>query len=254
MREPFGRRAFLHLVGSRLTRESAGGPAPSGTRPLPTDCARRCGPGECPRQTKRFSTRLVVCGRRVVSGAMLRATGTARGRARHPGGSSTPTHLLEGSGTLRIACSTPTILSQARYPLTGATKTLLSATVLTTLRSGARQGRHPTAPRQWPTTSWRTDRLTQMKLHRLVYYAHGWHLGFQDTPLLNETLEAWPYGPVVPSILREFGRFGAMPIDCYATMTSRASRGSTLPTSPCGTSWPAFGRSTATTRPRSCRA
>ena len=60
------------------------------------------------------------------------------------------------------------------------------------------------------------DRLTQMKLHKLVYYAHGWHLGFQDAPLLDETLEAWPYGPVVPSIYREFGQFGAMPIDCFA--------------------------------------
>lgn len=61
------------------------------------------------------------------------------------------------------------------------------------------------------------NRLTQMKLHKLLYYAHGWHLGFQEKPLLDETLEAWRYGPVVPSIHREFGRFGATPIDCSAT-------------------------------------
>ena len=42
--------ALLHLVGSRLTRESASGSAGSGTTPLPTDCARRCGPGALPRQ------------------------------------------------------------------------------------------------------------------------------------------------------------------------------------------------------------
>ena len=59
-------------------------------------------------------------------------------------------------------------------------------------------------------------RLTQVKLHKLLYYAHGWHLGFQEKPLLDETLEAWRYGPVVPSIHREFGRFGATPIDCSA--------------------------------------
>lgn len=61
------------------------------------------------------------------------------------------------------------------------------------------------------------DRLTQMKLHKLLYYAHGWHLGFQEAPLLDETLEAWRYGPVVPSIYREFAQFGATPIDRFAT-------------------------------------
>ena len=60
------------------------------------------------------------------------------------------------------------------------------------------------------------DRLTQMKLHKLLYYAHGWHLGFRDTPLLDETLEAWRYGPVVPSVYREFARFAAAPVDCLA--------------------------------------
>ncbi len=60
------------------------------------------------------------------------------------------------------------------------------------------------------------DRPTQMKLHKLIYYAHGWHLGFRSQPLLDETLEAWRYGPVVPSIYREFGSYGAAPIDRLA--------------------------------------
>ena len=58
--------------------------------------------------------------------------------------------------------------------------------------------------------------LTQMKLHKLVYYAQGWHLGITGQPLLDETLEAWQYGPVVPSIYREFRSFGASPITCLA--------------------------------------
>ena len=61
------------------------------------------------------------------------------------------------------------------------------------------------------------DRLTQMKLHKLLYYAHGWHLGFQEKPLLDETLEAWTYGPVVRSIYHEFKQFGAKQIDRPAT-------------------------------------
>ena len=61
------------------------------------------------------------------------------------------------------------------------------------------------------------DRLTQMKLHKLLYYAHGWHLGFGEKPLLDETLEAWTYGPVVPSVYHEFKQFGAKKIKCQAT-------------------------------------
>lgn len=70
--------------------------------------------------------------------------------------------------------------------------------------------------------------LTQMQLHKLVYYAHGWHLGYKKRPLLDETLEAWQYGPVVPSLYREFADFGASPITRTArefdwlTMTSTA--------------------------------
>ncbi len=39
-----------------------------------------------------------------------------------------------------------------------------------------------------------------MKLHKLLYYAAGWHLGFTGEPLFDEDIEAWQYGPVVPSI------------------------------------------------------
>ena len=63
----------------------------------------------------------------------------------------------------------------------------------------------------------RKRRLTQMKLHKLLYYAHGWHLGIKGVPLLDETLEAWRYGPVVPWIDREFWRFGTDPISRLAT-------------------------------------
>ena len=58
--------------------------------------------------------------------------------------------------------------------------------------------------------------LTQMKLHKLLYYAHGWHLGFKGEPLIDETIEAWEYGPVIPSIYQEFREFGSRPIDRLA--------------------------------------
>ena len=62
--------------------------------------------------------------------------------------------------------------------------------------------------------------LTQMKLHKLLFYAHGWHLGFKGRPLIDETFEAWTYGPVVPSIRAEFRSFGSRPIDVPAYMLS----------------------------------
>ena len=62
----------------------------------------------------------------------------------------------------------------------------------------------------------RRKKLTQMKLHKLLYYSHGWHLGFRGKPLLDEMVEAWEYGPVVPSIYHEFKRFGSSPITRFA--------------------------------------
>lgn len=58
--------------------------------------------------------------------------------------------------------------------------------------------------------------VTQMKLHKLVYFAHGWHLGIKETPLLDEMVEAWDYGPVVPTLYYEFKAFGADPINRLA--------------------------------------
>jgi uncharacterized phage-associated protein len=59
----------------------------------------------------------------------------------------------------------------------------------------------------------RDQPITQMKLHKLLYFAHGWHLGLRGEPLLDEMIEAWEFGPVVPSIYQEFKRFGARPIE-----------------------------------------
>lgn len=58
--------------------------------------------------------------------------------------------------------------------------------------------------------------LSPMKLVKLVYLAHGWHLGLMDEPLIRENVEAWRYGPVVPSIYHEFKEFGGRAIDRYA--------------------------------------
>lgn len=56
-------------------------------------------------------------------------------------------------------------------------------------------------------------KLSPMKLQKLVYFAHGWHLAINEKPLLNEQVEAWPYGPVISSLYHEFKDFGSGAID-----------------------------------------
>jgi len=52
----------------------------------------------------------------------------------------------------------------------------------------------------------------QMKLQKLVFYAHGWYMGNVRAELFPEDVEAWPHGPVVPSLHREFRDAGRKPI------------------------------------------
>lgn len=50
--------------------------------------------------------------------------------------------------------------------------------------------------------------MSQMRLHKLVYYCQAWRLAMRDEPLFAERIEAWQHGPVVPSLRPHFGRFG----------------------------------------------
>lgn len=51
--------------------------------------------------------------------------------------------------------------------------------------------------------------LTNLKIQKLLHIANGWALCFFDEPLFNDKIEAWPYGPVVPSVYKEFKHYGA---------------------------------------------
>lgn len=44
--------------------------------------------------------------------------------------------------------------------------------------------------------------LTPLKLLKLVYIAHGWHLALHDSALVDEDVLAWPYGPVFRDLYR----------------------------------------------------
>lgn len=54
--------------------------------------------------------------------------------------------------------------------------------------------------------------LTPLKLLKLVYIAHGWHLALLNKSLINEVAEAWKYGPVIPQLYHRFKKYGSNPI------------------------------------------
>lgn len=54
------------------------------------------------------------------------------------------------------------------------------------------------------------DPLTHMKVQKLVYLAHGWHLAFSESqPLVREDILAWRYGPVIQELYDELAHYGS---------------------------------------------
>lgn len=60
---------------------------------------------------------------------------------------------------------------------------------------------------------------TQLEINKLVFIAHGWHLGLWDHKmgLIGEPVLAWKLGPVIPSLREEFRECGSSPIRRFAT-------------------------------------
>ena len=57
------------------------------------------------------------------------------------------------------------------------------------------------------------DFLSNLKLQKLLYYAQGLHLALYQTPLFEEPIMAWQYGPVVVNVYHEYKDYpGAIPI------------------------------------------
>ena len=71
----------------------------------------------------------------------------------------------------------------------------------------------------------RGEALTNLKLQKLVYFAQGWALAARGRPLVNEQAEAWPLGPVFPTVYHAFRDFGAAPIDARAPVAAAVEPG-----------------------------
>ena len=62
---------------------------------------------------------------------------------------------------------------------------------------------------------------TPMHVLELVYLCHGWVLGLADLALIDEPVEAWQYGPVVPSVYRRYKSFGRSSITAVPVNQSK---------------------------------
>ncbi|MCU1500471.1 MAG: hypothetical protein JWM47_4424 [Acidimicrobiales bacterium] len=51
--------------------------------------------------------------------------------------------------------------------------------------------------------------VTNLKLQKLLYIAHGVMLAMHDRPLVDEPFSAWKYGPVIEPLYHDLKVFGA---------------------------------------------
>lgn len=54
--------------------------------------------------------------------------------------------------------------------------------------------------------------MTHLKLQKLTYLAHAWHLGVEGKPLFDDDVIAWQYGPVFINIYNAFKSYKKNPI------------------------------------------
>jgi uncharacterized phage-associated protein len=57
------------------------------------------------------------------------------------------------------------------------------------------------------------NRLTPLQLIKLTYIAHGWSFPLLGHGLFNDRIEAWQYGPVVPSLYQSLKQWRSAPVD-----------------------------------------
>lgn len=67
-------------------------------------------------------------------------------------------------------------------------------------------------------------RLTHMAVHKVMYYAHGWHLAKYDAPFIEQEFEAWKDGPIQRLVWEALKISGSSPVTCRATRFDLVTR------------------------------
>ena len=52
------------------------------------------------------------------------------------------------------------------------------------------------------------DIVSHLKLHKLLYYAQGFHLAMYNKKLFKEMIFAWKHGPVVADLWHKYKQYG----------------------------------------------
>ena len=69
----------------------------------------------------------------------------------------------------------------------------------------------PIAKKICELSNWR---ITNLSIQKVIYFCHMFYLGANNgKPLIDESFEAWDYGPVLPSLYHKLKMFGADPIE-----------------------------------------
>ena len=71
--------------------------------------------------------------------------------------------------------------------------------------------------------------IDNYKLSKLVYVAYGYGLAILNIEIFEELIEAWKYGPVIPSLYHEFKYFGTKPISRLSEHYSESRDEKTYP-------------------------
>jgi len=51
--------------------------------------------------------------------------------------------------------------------------------------------------------------MSNLKLQKMLYFAQAYYLAKHGRPLFKGKIEAWEYGPVVPTVYRKFRKYGS---------------------------------------------
>lgn len=70
--------------------------------------------------------------------------------------------------------------------------------------------------------------ITPMQLIKLVYIAHGWHLGYFEEPLINEPVQAWKFGPVIKSLYQQMKKYGSGAVTEQLPVVTLFTRGGSI--------------------------
>lgn len=57
--------------------------------------------------------------------------------------------------------------------------------------------------------------ISNMKLNKLLYFGQGYYLQEYGKPMFDDEFEAWPHGPVVPTVYYQYNEYGRNPITEY---------------------------------------